>query len=736
MCFIYFGPSDLCRIFLTSGMRFSLLLPCSVLFFFVACHPAEDPFDSWSMVNGNPSSNKYSSLRGIDTGNVQKLQVAWTFHTGDADTAAHSQIQCNPIMVNGILYITSPRLKLFALDAATGKALWTFSPFDSLAKGEIPSINANRGVAYWTDGKGDERLFYTAGSSLLAVDAKSGHRISAFGKHGQIDLHQGLGDESQQLMVTATSAPSVYKDLLITGTRVSEAMDAAPGHIRAYDVRTGEQKWIFHTIPQPGEPGYESWVDPNAWKHTGGANNWMGMTIDHASGIAYIPIGSASMDFYGGRRKGNDLYADCLLALDAATGKLLWHFQYTHHDTWDYDPSSAPVLVTVTHAGERVKAVAQTTKTGFVYVFDRATGEPLFPIPETTVDSTTSLAGEKLSPTQPIPQKPLPFVNQAFTEADINPMLSKEEYAMVLDSLHHMGGGKMFTPESSRGTVIIPGFDGGGEWGGPSVDPENAVLFVNANRMAWVQKLVPADYSSEHKENIGAAGLRLFRANCMSCHGADRRGSGNYPSLLDVSKKYDPATALALLNAGRRMMPSFQYLPAADKEAIIAFILDEKKKTAAPFIHPVSLVDSFRQVPYVFSGYNKFLTKSGVPALAAPWGTLTAIDLNSGDHLWTHPLGKDSALEASGYKITGTENYGGSVVTAGGLLFIAATSDRKFRAFSKKTGKLLWEYTLPAAGFATPCTYSVNGKQYVVIACGGGKLHTKSGDSYMAFALP
>ena len=717
-------------------MRNFLWVPFIFVLFLTSCHLAGDPFASWSSVNGNPSSNKYSSLRQIDTGNVQRLQVAWTFHTGDADTAAHSQIQCNPVMVNGVLYITSPRLQLFALDAATGKVLWTFSPFDNLAKDVLPSINANRGVAYWTDGKHDERLFYTAGADLIAVDAKTGKRVLGFGNHGQIDLHEGLGGESQQLMVTATSAPSVYKDLLITGTRVSEAMDAAPGHIRAYDVRTGEQKWIFHTIPQPGEPGYESWEDPNAWKHTGGANNWMGMTIDPATGIAYIPIGSASMDFYGGRRKGNDLYGDCLLALDAATGKLIWHFQYTHHDTWDYDPSSAPVLVTVIHAGERVDAVAQTTKTGFVYLFNRATGESLFPIRETAVNSVTRLAGEKLSPTQPIPQKPLPFVNQTFTEADINPMLSKEEYAVVRDSLRHMGGGKMFTPESANGTVIIPGFDGGGEWGGPSVDPETAVLYVNANRMAWVQKLVPADYASDHHENLGAAGLRLFRANCMSCHGADRRGSGNYPSLLDVNKKYDATTALGLLNAGRRMMPSFQYLPAPDKEAIIAFILDDKKKSAAAYVHSVSQLDSFRQVPYVFSGYNKFLSKSGVPALAPPWGTLTAIDLNSGDHIWSQPLGIDSALAARGYSVTGTENYGGSVITAGGLLFIAATSDRKFRAFSKTTGKLLWEYALPAAGFATPATYRVNAKQYVVIACGGGKLHTKSGDTYIAFALP
>src|SRR5215831_6294623 len=380
----------------------------AVLFFIVSCkNNSSSDYTGWATVHGNSDGNHYSSLTEIDTNNVQQLQVAWEFHTGDADTSAHSQIQCNPIVVNGIMYCTSPQSKLFAIDAATGKQKWVYSPFDSIP-GNMKVfhfiMNNNRGVAYWSDGKNDQRIFYTADSYLEAVDANTGKRITSFGNGGKVDLHDGLEMEDvKNLYVTATSAPSVYKDLVITGTRVSEAMDAAPGDVRAYDVRTGKIVWQFHTIPHPGEMGRETWEDPDAWKKIGGANNWMGMTIDQKRGIAYIPLGSSSMDFYGGKRRGSNLFADCLLALDAATGKHIWHFQITHHDTWDKDPPAAPVLLTVTHDGKEIDAVAQTTKNGFIFLFNRETGVPLFPINETPVDTATELVGEKIWPTQPIP---------------------------------------------------------------------------------------------------------------------------------------------------------------------------------------------------------------------------------------------------------------------------------------------------------------------------------------------
>ncbi|MBT1711985.1 PQQ-binding-like beta-propeller repeat protein [Fulvivirgaceae bacterium PWU5] len=714
---------------LSSVLALACLLACG--------KKGDDAFSGWSIVGGNPSGNKYSSLAQIDTSNVTQLQVAWEYHAGDADTAAHSQIQCNPIIVDGVLFGTSPKLKLFAVDAATGQEKWAFIPFDTIEgdKAGHFNLNNNRGVTYWSDGKDDKRIFYTVGPFLHAVNATTGKLITSFGQDGKVDLHTGLGEAFEDLFITHTSAPSVYKDLLLTGTRVSEAMDAAPGHIRAFDVRTGEMKWIFHTIPQPGEPGHETWDDPEAYTLTGGGNNWMGMTIDPTRGIAYVPTGSASMDFYGGKRTGSNLYTDCLLALDANTGKRLWHFQYIHHNTWDWDPSSYPVLLTVNHGGKKIDAVAQTTKTGFVFVFDRETGKPLFDVVETPVDTATQLAGEKLWPTQPIPQKPAPFVRQTFTEKEINPYLSQVDQQAIRDQLKYLHTGKLFTPQSKDGTIIFPGFDGGAEWGGPAVDPTTGILYVNANEMPWILEMWDAE-ESEELENYGTAGIRLYKQHCMACHGANRQGGGNYPSLLEVSKKYTPATLVEFVNAGRRMMPGFQHLSTEEKNAIATFLLDLKDDQKKKYERQLSPEEKFRKLPYNISGYNKFVTKEGLPAIAPPWGTLTAIDLNTGEHLWKKVLGEDEKMKAMGAETTGTENYGGPVVTQGGLLFIGATKDGKFRAFNKRTGDLLWETKLPAAGFATPATYSVNGKQYIVIACGGGKLGTTSADSYIAFALP
>ncbi|MEO8710838.1 MAG: pyrroloquinoline quinone-dependent dehydrogenase [Parafilimonas sp.] len=715
---------------LISILLFSVLI-------WIACksNKEEINYSGWEKAHGNSNGNKYSSLTEIDTNNVSQLQVAWEFHTGDADTAAHSQIQCNPIIVDGIMYFTSPMLKVFAVDAATGKQKWMYSPFDSISenKGMHFVLNNNRGVTYWSDGKDDKRIFYGAGSDLVCIDANTGKLKTSFGNRGKVDLHDGLEmDGVKDLFVTQTSPPSVYKNLIIAGTRVSEGMDAAPGDIRAFDAQTGKIVWQFHTIPHPGEAGYETWENPNAYKYTGGANNWMGMTIDQNRGIAYIPIGSASMDFYGGKRRGSNLFADCMLALDAATGKEKWHFQYLHHDTWDYDPSSPPVLLTVNHDGKKIDAVAQTTKTGFVFLFNRDNGQPLFPVVETAMDTVTDLIGEKIWPTQPIPQKPLPFVRQALTQKDVNPYLSKNEYDSVVKLLGTIHTGRMFTPQSKAGTIIFPGFDGGAEYGGPAVDPETGILYTNDNQMAWILQMFDVD-NAKHEENFKQAGERLYKATCMSCHGPDRKGSGNNPSIVDVDKKLDKDQLISFINAGRRMMPSFQHLPQEDKEAIASYVLNLKNEFSKKYTAQLSAIDSFRILPYQISGYNKFITKSGLPGLAPPWGVLNAIDLNNGNYVWEQNFGED---EVPGIPNSGCENYGGPVVTKGGLLFIGATKDGMFRAYNKRTGKLLWQTKLPAAAFATPATYEVNGKQYIVIACGGGKLGTKSGDSYVAFALP
>ena len=697
----------------------------------------EKKYEDWNNYGGTKEMIRYSTLKEVDTSNVQQLQIAWTYNTGDADTVNHSQIQCNPIIVDGILYGTSPQMKVFAIDAATGIQKWVYNPFDTLQgnKRSFFIMNNSRGVTYWTDGKEDKRIFYTAGPWVICINALNGKEITGFGDSGRVDLHLGLDRDVTNLFVTASSPGIIYKDLLIMGTRVDEGPAAAPGHIRAYDVRTGKQQWIFHTIPHPGEAGYETWDDSIAYKHIGGANTWSGFSLDEKRGMLFAPTGSASWDFYGGKRKGANLYADCLLALDAATGKRIWHFQHIHHDVWDRDIPTPPALVTINHNGKSVDAVAQPTKTGFVFLFERETGNPLFQINETPVPDDTELTGEKLSRTQPIPSLPKPFVRQSFSESDLNDLLPDSSYQDIKEKWQSYRTGHMYSPPSKQGTIIFPGYDGGAEWGGPSFDPETNILYVNANEMAWVLTMVDIKNKVPEKETYIDAGKRLYSKNCMSCHGTDRQGSGNFPSLVGLPQKYSEKAFHELVVAGRRMMPAFKQLGEEERKAIAAYLLDLKKEQVKKYSEPSIAADSFLTMPYSTTGYNKFLSKEGYPAIKPPWGTLNAINLQSGELVWKTPLGEYPEFKEKGIS-TGTENYGGPVVTAGGVLFIAATKDGKFRAFNKYNGKLLWETELPAPGFATPSVYNVNGKQYIVIACGGGKLGTRSGDAYVAFALP
>jgi quinoprotein glucose dehydrogenase len=708
-----------------------------VLLLIISCNTPSEKRTGWPVYGGSKEAIHYSSLTIIDTSNVTQLQPAWTYRTGDADTVHHSQIQCNPIVVNGILYGTSPTLKLFAVDAATGAHRWTFDPADSTLQNSVMQfiLNNNRGVTYWSQGN-DQRILYTAGSFLYAVNALTGKLIDSFGHQGSVDLHDGLGRNVKDLFVTATSPGIVYKNLYILGSRVDEGAAAAPGHIRAYDVRTGKLQWTFHTIPQPGEFGYDTWEDSIAYKHIGGANSWGGFSLDEKRGILFAPTGSASFDFYGGRRRGANLFANCLLALDAATGTRKWHFQFVHHDVWDRDVPAPPALVTVNKDGVKIDAVAQATKQGMIYVFDRETGRPVYPIEEKAIDTNTMLLQEKIWPTQPIVSTPKPFVRQRFTADELNPYLPDSSVARLKKELSGYRYGAMYMPPGKQTMVLLPGLDGGAEWGGPSYDPETGYLYVNANEMAWLLTIRDNKPATAQRENYGQAGKRLYETHCMSCHGADRKGSGNNPSLLNVVSRYKEPDLLSLINTGRRMMPAFNQLAEEEKEAIVSFIVEAKERQKKAFTMKASSVDSFLNLPYGVTGYYKFLSPEGYPAIRPPWGTLTAINLHTGEHVWKTTLGEYASLKAKGVPPTGTENYGSSVVTAGGLLFIAAARDSKLRAFNKYTGKLLWEYTLPAPGFATPAVYEAGGRQFIVIACGGGKLRTPSGDTYMAFALP
>jgi quinoprotein glucose dehydrogenase len=712
----------------------SCLLFASPLVLLLACGPKK-PYE-WTRYGGNAFNNHYSPLTLIDTNNVASLSVAWEYHSGDADEK--TQIQTNPLIVDGVLYGVSPKLKLFALDAGTGKELWNFNPVDTNTlevKGRgYFSMNVCRGLSYFKGDEKDQRIFYSAGGFLHCIDALSGKPIKSFGTNGLIDLHNDLGRDLSQYYVAATTPGMVYKDMIIIGSRVAEDAAAAPGHIRAYDVHTGKLRWIFHTIPHPGEAGFESWDNKEAYQHIGGANAWSGFSLDEEKGILFAPIGSASYDFYGGKRTGDNLFANSVLALDAATGKRIWHFQTVHHDIWDRDLPTAPVVVNIHKEGKLIEAVVQVTKSGFIFLLERNTGKPVYPIVETAVPTETALLGEKPWPTQPIPSVFEPFARQVLLEKDLNRLVSDSSFKDIQQRLAGFKTGHLYHPPSKVGTVIFPGFDGGAEWGGPAVDPSTGIMYVNASEMPWILTMVDRKPTTAAKETNLDAGKRLYQTNCMPCHGPERKGAGNYPGLLDTKKKYNEEQFVALVTAGKQMMPAMTQLAASEKIAIASFILDLKDKQGKAFEAPTRTIDPWLELPYTSTGYHKFLTKEGYPAVMPPWGTLTAIDLNTGKQVWKDTLGDVPELKAKGIH-SGTENYGGAVVTAGGLLFIAATKDSKFRAYNKRTGKLLLELDLPAPGFATPAVYEKNGKQFIVIACGGGKLKSKTSDTYLAFSI-
>ena len=681
------------------------------------------PNIDWTEYNGDGARSHYSPLSQITTQNVQSLKVAWTYAAGGADTLGNrTQMQCNSIIINGILYGVSPDTQAFAIDATTGQPRWKTSLSDN-------GGTLSRGVTYWTDGK-ERRIFFGAGKWLYALDADTGKPIANFGQNGRIDLKLGIERPGADEYVRSNTPNTIYKNLIIVGARVSENETALLGDIRAFDVRTGKLAWTFHTIPQPGELGYTTWSPVQPRQRLGGANAWAGMAIDRQRGIVYIPTGSAAYDFYGGNRKGDNLFANCLLALDASTGKRLWHFQTVHHDIWDRDPPATPNLLTVTHNGpdgrfQRIDAVAQTTKQGFVFLFDRLTGKPLFPVEERPFP-TDGVKGEVVSPTQPIPLKPSPFAKQSFTVADVNPWATDRD--VIVAQLQKARTGGPYIPLTSTMTIFYPGTDGGAQWGGSATDPDG-IIYIPAKQNPCYSSLVA---QKQPDANASVTGAQLYKQNCSTCHGADRQGNhdGSYPSLLGINNRLSAEAIHQVLLRGRGMMPAFSHLAEGQRKAIVDFLAN--KTTATSSLQANSKVVLS---PYQHTGYNRWYDKAGYPVSAPPWGTLTAIDLNTGEHRWQVPLGEYKELTERGIPPTGTDNYGGPLATAGGLLFIAATRDEQFRAIDKKTGKTLWQVSLPAAGFATPATYSVGGKQFVVIACGGGKLNRKSGDKYIAFAL-
>lgn len=672
---------------------------------FIELHGADT---EWR-VNGGSYNIRYSTLTQITPENVNRLRVAWSYDAHDSFKG--SEMQSNPIVVDGLLYATTPKMRVIALDAVTGKEVWSFDP----SGGDTRQRRfRQRGVTVYKD-----RVFFTYRNFLYALDKKTGKPFLSFGDNGRIDLRNGLDRPTEGVTISASSPGVIFEDMIIMGSTVPETLPGSPGHIRAFDANSGKLRWIFHTIPHPGEFGYDTWP-PEAYKISGGANAWAGLSVDPNLGMVFAATGSASFDFYGSNRIGDNLFADCVLALDARTGKRVWHFQGVHHDVWDLDFPAAPSLVTVTRNGKKVEAVAQIAKTGYVYVLDRRTGQPLFPISSRSVPPS-QLPGEKLSTTQPYPVKPPPIARQIFT-ADMVTTRTPEAHAAVLARLKSLDSNGIFTPPSTRGTVLFPGTDGGAEWGGAAFDPETSLLYVNSNEQPWIIRMVTHDTTS------------LYKNNCATCHGADRRGAPpTFPSLVDIGQRRSSEDIASIIREGTGRMPGFSYLGRGVNQ-IVDFLVTGKDTTV---VDPASAAKDPNWQKYRNEGYILFRDPDGYPPLTPPWGTLNAIDLNKGEIRWRIPFGEYPELAAKGLKNTGSDNYGGPVVTASGLLFIGATSfDKKFHAYDKLTGKLLWETELPAAGNATPSIYEIGGREYVVIVCGGGKNDAPSGSSIVAFALP
>ncbi|HLT73086.1 MAG TPA: PQQ-binding-like beta-propeller repeat protein [Cyclobacteriaceae bacterium] len=686
--------------------------------------------EDWPVYRGDDGVNAYSGLTQINRENVGNLQVAWMYRSGDYEE--NSTIEANPLIVDGILYGVTPGLNVFALDAETGEELWRFRPSaDEGGQGGVL-----RGLTWWEDGD-EQRIFTCFSYRLIALDAATGAQIMSFGTGGYVDLRKGLrnDNEIESYVVDNTSPGVVYDDLLILGSRVSESYHGMPGHIRAYDVRTGKLQWVFNTIPQPGEPGYDTWPTEN-YKTAGGCNAWAGFSIDRARGIVFASTGSPQFDFHGGDRAGANLFANSIIALDAATGKYIWHFQVSHHDLWDYDLPSPPNLVTVKRDGKEVDAVAQITKQGWIFVLDRETGEPLFPIEERPVP-VSKMPDEETSATQPFPLLPPPLVRQRFDTSMVTD-ISPDSRQYILKEIANYTYGELYHPPDTAGIIQLPGTRGGGEWSGAAFDPETGRLFVGVNDIANVVQLVKLEQEDPNElfhMPVLLAGANVYREYCSACHGENREGHDAYPSLQNLGDRIDELQTRQIIDRGKNKMPSFAHLPEAYREAVTAFLFDLKDR-ALTATNTDALQSRQEGNKYRIKGYTQLKDQFGYYGVKPPWGTLNAVDLNIGEIIWKRPLGEYPELTEKGIPETGTQLFGGGVVTAGGLIFIGASRDEKFRAIDKDTGKTLWEYQLPAGGYATPATYEVDGKQFVVIAAGGGGYQaTKSGDYYIAFAL-
>lgn len=706
------------------------LVVCSALL--AGCSPQQrqsytTDYASWSSYAGSSDSAQYSSLQQIRRDNVADLEIAWQHDTGDAGRYFFA-----PLVAGGRAFVLSEDNSIRALDAATGAELWTRS-------GAGVTAITNRGINYWQDVDGSgARLIYAANHFLFAIDAETGQLIADFGDDGRINLKEGLGRDPESFHLVQSHHPGrIFEDLVLLGSATNEGYGSAPGDIRAYHARTGEHVWSFHTIPHPGEFGYETWPE-DAWKTVGGANVWTEMTVDTKRGILYAPVASAKYNFYGSDRSGQNLFSNSLVALNARTGERIWHFQFVHHDIWDYDPATAPKLLTIERDGQPVDVVAQATKQGFLFVFDRETGKPIWPIEERPVPQGTEMPDETLWPTQPFPTAPPPFARQSFTVDDINPYLPEEEREQWREVVANARNEGLFTPPGRGKTVQMPGNNGGSNWGGAAVDPANGWMYVVSKDHPAILELTPdGEQVAPPPQETALRARYLYDVHCSACHSLGESEASLALSSLAGAGELGAERLTTVIREGVGPMPGFPALPAADVELLVALLESPGEYPRLQDPERPQLADAARFT----TGFGLVRASNGLSPIGPPWTTMTAYDLNQGEIAWQVPLGEVPFLAEQGITDTGGSYQRiGPVVTAGGLIF-TGTQDGKARAFDAETGEILWEHQLDVGISSLPAVYEMNGKQYVLFCAGEQMGLTRDTavpirGKYVAFALP
>jgi quinoprotein glucose dehydrogenase len=723
---------------------------------------AQSSSTGWTDYLGGPDSSHFSPLKQITPENVSKLEVAWSYPAGDGNYSM------SPLVIGNIAYVAANRGALVALDATTGKELWSHA---FAGTGMRAGISGQRGINYWeSEDHSDRRILVITGGYLYAIDAQTGKSIESFADQGRLDLKTGI-DRAPTALASRTPGRT-FENLLILGSATGEGYLPPPGDIRAFDVRTGKLVWVFHTIPRPGEMGYDTWPK-DAYKYMGGVDVWGEFTVDEKRGIVYFPTASSKYELYGGDRPGNNLYADCLLALDARTGKYLWHFQTVHHDVWDYDPNAAPQLVTVRHNGKMVDAVALASKSGFLFVFDRVTGKPLWPIEERPVPQS-DLPGEKTSPTQPFPTAPPPFARQNMTVKDLyDGFMTPEEKAHWTERLSKAKSG-LFTPPGTTETIQIPSVTGGAAFYDTSADARKGMVFVETHNVPSILKMVPDGESTAANNGStipsrvsprpaatqaaggpaamnARVGRAVYEQTCQVCHGPDLKGDRG-PALDTAVSRLGEDGVRDVITKGRGAMPPFPSLTSQAVDNVITFL---KQPELAP---PGSAASGSALTEHLEPDYPadlnpkpaRYKTGYGQEAyiITPPWSTITAYDLNTGKIKWQTPYG-DTPEAGPSDKLRGNIFPKSGVVVLSTGLVVFVDNQSKLYALDENTGKVLFSKDVPNGAVGVPAVYEANGKEYILFALtagpafspgarmpAGGVIPPVGVKSYVAFALP